>query len=372
MAPPSDLPIVLYHYEQSPYARRLIWYLNLRKIPYSQCIQPRIMPRPDVALLGISYRRIPILSIGRDVYLDTRLILQKLEALFPPSASHPGISSAHAASSSSAASIAPPGIGAEHTALEQLLSARAIDGALFNRGAQCFPPGAFSADPAFARDRAALFGVDVDRPGAASPFAPDVVRRQRPEALAAVRAYVCWLEDGLLADGRRWILDSNAGGGGPSLADIEAGWVLHWVSGVPGALPAEVLGPESAPRVHAWLGRFRDAVREAGESGVPKPPPSLKGEEAAAAIVGAAFAEPEGTILGEDPIVAAEGLRKGEPVEMWPADYGSSHRDSGSLLVIDRTEFVIEARGKFGSVRVHAPRHGFKIARRGSGAASKI
>ena len=44
-------------------------------------MQPRILPRPDITRLGINYRRIPLLSIGRDVYLDTRLILQKLEQL---------------------------------------------------------------------------------------------------------------------------------------------------------------------------------------------------------------------------------------------------------------------------------------------------
>jgi len=41
------------------------------------------MPRPDLAALGIHYRRIPLLSIGRDIYLDTRLILRKLEGRFP-------------------------------------------------------------------------------------------------------------------------------------------------------------------------------------------------------------------------------------------------------------------------------------------------
>lgn len=43
--------------------------------------QPPVMPRPDAARLGIGYRRIPILAISRDIYLDTRLQLQKLEKL---------------------------------------------------------------------------------------------------------------------------------------------------------------------------------------------------------------------------------------------------------------------------------------------------
>lgn len=36
--PQSELPIVLYHYPYSPYARRVVWYLQLRGIPYSQCV----------------------------------------------------------------------------------------------------------------------------------------------------------------------------------------------------------------------------------------------------------------------------------------------------------------------------------------------
>ncbi|KAI8946947.1 hypothetical protein F4801DRAFT_32098 [Xylaria longipes] len=140
------------------------------------------MPRPDLSLLGVSYRRIPVLSIGRDVYLDTRLILQKLEALYPASAAHPGISGASGAGNP------------EHTALEQLISARTIDAQLFKNLVQCVPAGTFS-DPAFLRDRAALNGVDVDRPGAVSPFAPEVVNRARPEALAVAHRWVRWFEE---------------------------------------------------------------------------------------------------------------------------------------------------------------------------------
>ena len=33
-----NLPIILYHYPYSPYARRITWYLQLRGIPYLQCV----------------------------------------------------------------------------------------------------------------------------------------------------------------------------------------------------------------------------------------------------------------------------------------------------------------------------------------------
>ncbi|KAI0451689.1 glutathione S-transferase [Xylaria acuta] len=356
MASPSDLPIILYHYDLSPFAKRVVWYLNLRKIPYSQCIQPRIMPRPDLNLLGVSYRRIPVLSIGRDVYLDTRLIFQRLETLYPPSAAHPGISGG--------AKNSP-----EQMALEQLISARTIDGQLVKSFVQCLPAGTFS-DPALLRDRAALNGVDVDKPGAVAPLAPEVMSRVRPEALAVAHRWVRWFEEGLLADGRAWILDSNAGGAGPSLADLEGVWVLHWVSGFPGALPAEVLGAESAPKVSAWIKRFSDAVEEAAK-GAPATP-TLKGEDAAKLIVGAPFAQPEGEVLRGDPVVDALGLLRGGSVKVWPTDYGFSHKDAGKLVAVDHEEFVIEAKGDFGSVRIHAPRRGFTISKDDENVTSKI
>lgn len=32
--------IVLFHYPFSPYARRVIWYLQLRGIEFAQCVRP--------------------------------------------------------------------------------------------------------------------------------------------------------------------------------------------------------------------------------------------------------------------------------------------------------------------------------------------
>ncbi|KAI1085238.1 glutathione S-transferase [Whalleya microplaca] len=328
MAAP-DLPIVLYHYTASPYARRIVWYLDLRKIPYYQCLQPVILPRPDLTEhLGISYRRIPLLSIGRDVYLDTRLILAKLEALFPPSAAHPPLSSA-----------AP-----EHAALTALLSRLTTDGGLFTSATQLLPrdAGPF-ADPAFARDRAQLVG------GKDSAFAR---APPRPEAAGEVRDFAALLERTLLGDGRAWVLGTD----GPALADIEAVWLLLWLEGLPGVLPPGVISKEKFPRVFAWTERFRRVVGEC--RGQPK---SIDGAEAAAVIARAPFAEPEGEVDTADLVVEAEGLAKGVEVKLWPTDWGFSHQDAGKLVSIDSGETVIETRGKAGTVRVHAPRHGFRV-----------
>lgn len=81
---PTTKPTV-FHYGPSIYSHRVLWYLWLRGIEFDECIQPPVMPRPDLALLDVGYRKMPLLAIGRDVYCDSRLIISKLEKLYPNS-----------------------------------------------------------------------------------------------------------------------------------------------------------------------------------------------------------------------------------------------------------------------------------------------
>ena len=76
-------PIVLYGYEASPYTLKIKDYLTLKHIPYFYCPQPKVLPRPDLAKLGINYRRIPVLSSGREIYADTNCIIAALEKKYP-------------------------------------------------------------------------------------------------------------------------------------------------------------------------------------------------------------------------------------------------------------------------------------------------
>lgn len=151
------------------------------------------MPRPDVAAIGTNYRRIPTLSIGRDIYNDTRLILRKLEELYPSSAAHPRISSS----------------SPDHQATERLLESWAVDSGVFTRASQLIPPSMpLLKDPAFTADRADFSGRSWDMA---------TVEKMRPEALVEIRLAFETLETTLLADGREWILKTE----GPRLADIE-------------------------------------------------------------------------------------------------------------------------------------------------------
>lgn len=307
------------------------------------------MPRPDISALGINYRRIPICSIGRDVYLDTRLILQKLETL-------PGVER--------------PRLGAEtgeHRAIERLLEIMSVDGGPFPWAATLLPADLpIWQDKAWTDDRASFF------PGGklAAPR-PDA----RAEAVANLRGVFELLETSLLADGRNWLL----GGDAPRLADIEAVWLLHWLRGIPGALPREHLSERQFPKVFAWIERFDRAVSAAAAaaaaagSGGGAQAPEVSGEEAARTIVGSPYFDDDDTaarVVGDDPTVTALGLKQGDRVVVFPSDYGATHKDAGSLVGLDWKEVVFETKTTVqGSptVRVHAPRHGFRVVREEQG-----
>ena len=152
-------------------------------------MQPPVLPRPDLKALGVSYRRIPVMAIGRDIYCDTRLMLSKLESMYPKGA-----------------------LGAsnpDQKAIERLLDTWTIDGGVFARAGQLIPRGRLVDDPKFARDREDFTGRSWN---------PDEMAKRRPEALAHIRDAFRLLETTLLADGRDWILNTPR----PTLADIES------------------------------------------------------------------------------------------------------------------------------------------------------
>jgi glutathione S-transferase len=173
----------------------VVWYLNLRQIPYTQCVQPFTLPRPDLRALGVSYRRIPLLSINRDIYLDSRHILATLERLYPPSAAHPSISPSTP----------------EAKLISKLLESWTSDGGIFMRAAALIPNDSSAMqDPGFAKDREDFSGKKWD---------PQAMNRGRPEGLVGIWEACVMLENTILGDGRIWIGGERTKG--PGLVDIE-------------------------------------------------------------------------------------------------------------------------------------------------------
>ncbi|OAG35666.1 hypothetical protein AYO21_10137 [Fonsecaea monophora] len=333
MAGPNN-GIVLYHYSFSPFARRILWYLSLRSLDYAECKQPPVMPRPDLSALGVKYRRIPVMTIGRDVYCDSRIILRKLEELFPEGAL--GASSG------------------EEKAIEKFLEIWSIEGGLFTRASQLIPTSMpLLNDPKFTKDREEYSG---------RPWSKEHIAENRPEALAAIRSGFKFLETTLLADGRNWVLKTEK----PTLADIEAIWTFDWLNGLKGALPRELISDKKYPKVFAWIARFNDALKVA-KAQAPKPA-SLKGDAAAERILNASFVDKD---LGVDPADPL-GLPQGTEVEVFPIDSGTQHHDRGRLVGLTEDEVVLSTQAKGKEVRLHFPRTGFRIKAVTGGGASKL
>jgi len=292
------------------------------------------MPRPDLAALGVEYRRIPVMAIGRDIYLDTRLMIEKLEALFPPSTEHPSISATTN----------------DQKALERLLSLWNIDAGIFVRASQLLPTNLpLMKDAKFTKDREQLSGRSWNT---------ENLEKGRPEAVAEIKSGIAMLENTLLVDGRDWVLGTEK----PSLADIEAIWPYHWLSGMEGALPSDQVSATQFPKVFAWIERFQQSVSTAAKNlGKPK---TLKGPEAASQVIASEYAEP----LPASDTAKSGAVKIGEQVQMWPIDSGFNNKDRGVLLAATDGEFVIETTTKDGkSVRIHAPRHGFRVKAIGAG-----
>jgi glutathione S-transferase len=155
-------------------------------------MQPPTLPRPDLKALNIEYRRIPIMTHGRDIFLDTRLILRKLESRFPNGALGAGDTSEP-----------------ELRALQRLLERWTTDAGVFQRAVQLIPLHLPTMqDPKFRKDREDFSG---------RPMNLAALERSRPEALAHMRDAFELLETTLLADGRKWVFKTEK----PSLGDIE-------------------------------------------------------------------------------------------------------------------------------------------------------
>ncbi|KIW10333.1 hypothetical protein PV08_11295 [Exophiala spinifera] len=315
--------IVLYHYSFSPFARRVLWYLTLRGIDYAECKQPATMPRPDLKALGVNYRRIPVMAIGRDIYCDTRIMLRKLEDLFPDSPLRAST--------------------VEQKAIEKFLEIWTIEAGVFVRASQLIPTSMpLLNDPKFTKDREDFSGRSWNK---------EQIAANRPEALAAIRNGFKFLETTILADGRQWVLKTDR----PTLADIEAIWPFDWLNGLKGALPREFISEKQYPLVFAWIARFNKALQEA-KAQAPKPT-SLKGGAAVQRILTAAFAQSElGVDIG-DPL----GLQHGTEVEVFPTDSGTKHHDRGRLIGLNEDEVVLSIQTQGRELRLHYPRTGFRI-----------
>ena len=307
----------------------LDWYLTLRGISYKKCLVRNRLPREVLQQLGVKYRRIPILAIGRDVYCDTRCIIDKLEELYPEN----GLA----------------GTTAFHKGVEYLLENWVIDAGPFWRTAGLIPPTAdVMSDAEWTKDRSEMTG---------RPFEKDRIAEGRPEALAHSRMYFNFIESTLLADGRQFLLNTPR----PTLADVHAGWVFDWTlqmaQNMFAALEKDVISDKVFPKTFAWVQRIRDAVAEdEKQKGKAQ---ALSDADTINSILSSDFFESEGAVDEADPLK----LKKGQMVDVAAIESGFNHHDIGELVSIGVKEVVIKSKvpdGK-GHLRIHFPRTNFRV-----------
>lgn len=329
-------PLILFTYPESVVGRRTEWYLALRGIPYRICQVDNKMPRPVLDRLDVHYRRIPIMAIGRDIYCDSRCIIDHLERLYTEN----------------------PKLGSDKPymrGIERVLESWVLDGPPFRRTAGMIPPDASLAqNPAWINDRAELTGIQ---------FSEEGLKAGLNDALSHARLHLQIVEDDLMGDGRNWLSEGDI----PGLADVHVLWVFDWMTrsreemGMMHAYPW-LLNAQNYPKTFAWIERMQKLFRSRQER---NPPRHVSEDEAVQMIEGASYFEPSQLAVDEsDPT----GLRKGEEVDLIALDSapaaGMSRRDVGKLEGLTVTSVVISTRTKNGvEVRIHYQRANVRVAK---------
>lgn len=219
-----------------------------------------------------------------------------------------------------------------------------MDGGIFSNTVKLLPywhKGGILQDQKFLDDRAKLSN--------GFRMSAELMERGRPDGLVHMRQAFELLESTFLADGRKWVLGTE----NPSLADLDAVWPFEWLiaePGMTGALPEGF--EERFPKVFAYVRRFMERVEERKKEG--RKPESLDMQGMKEKVMHSARGYEETTIIEDDPL----GLKKGDDVEVFPSDYGSSHKDRGSLVGLTLKEVVIK---NDQGLHLHFPRWNFRI-----------
>ncbi|KAK5685235.1 hypothetical protein LTS10_003312 [Elasticomyces elasticus] len=268
------------------------------------------------------------MAVGRDVYVDSRMIIQRLEELYPDDSEFPMLSSK------------------ETAGLAALLNKFVIDGSVFSKGVGIMP-AVSRIDNKFVKDRAGFYGKQWNIHDTA---------KHKPENMAHLKQ--CFeIAESLFVDNRDWV----AGTSNPTLADLEGNvsccaWSFAWILSDLQP-PPKYFSKAIYPEVYAWCERFQAAVQSA-QARAPKVV-SLKGSEAVPYLLGRPLAELDPIVEPDDPL----HLRRGALVDLYPTDGGGfTHQDRGTLVKLTKDEVAIEVHAPTGdAIYIHAPRWSFRI-----------
>jgi glutathione S-transferase len=301
--------LILHHYPMSPFAEKIRLVLGFKGLHWSSVNIPSIMPKPDLTALTGGYRRTPVLQIGADIYCDTALIADVIEALAPQP------------------TLYPQGIAGASRILAQW-----ADSTLFWTAIPYTmqPAGLAKMFEGVPPEAVKAFGDDRN------VFRANMPRMRPGDASAAFALYLDRLEDML---GQRFFFGANA-----SIADFSIYHCLWFVTR--GGPVAKIL--ESYPALQAW----RERIAAFGHG-------THDRLDGASAVGIAHDAEPERS-LGH---VDTHGIAIGDKVVIAATDTGTDPIE-GTLYGATKDRVSIERHdARAGKVVVHFPRPGFELRR---------
>lgn len=177
--------------------------LKAAGVDFKKCDQPAVLPRKDLEDLGITYRRIPLLAVGKDVYADSSKVIQTIVSLgnIPTS----------------------PADKAYQT----------WGDVVFAEVLGLIPIQVLSPD--FVKDRKSIFPI-VERPD---------LKTLRPSALAGFKSRLREVEEDFLGNSSGPFINGDK----ISLADIHIVWPLRWALNDLGAANDVGTGKSDFPKV---------------------------------------------------------------------------------------------------------------------------
>jgi len=353
---PESTPVVLFGYDSSPFTQKIRLALRLKQIPYALILVPSMMPRPILMdNFNLTYRKIPVLSIGRDIYIDTSLILEALEHHFRPSQGY--------------GTLYP---SPSDRPLIRGFASYWTDRPLFRVTTGLIPDTVWRTQ--FGTDRANLIGHKLDA---------DKLERKVPQNLAGLDLQLSLLEP-LFSFGRKWVFD----GASPSAADLALWYQLDWGEKISrgegiedltgggtrdgyGEGIGSVFNGKRYPGLTAWSERFKahidglssleTRVEKGDDEGITRVLEKVK----------------TARLRKETPLVPTpagphellnkrNGLVAGTQVSIAPDDTGRGSPTEGTLVAITSEEVIISPRRigngpSVGEVRIHFPRIGFVV-----------
>jgi glutathione S-transferase len=298
--------LILHHYWTSPFSEKVRVAFAAKALAWRGVVQPVIMPKPELVDLTGGYRRIPVMQIGADIFIDSAAIIREIERRHP----------------------SPRFIHGSDWAINAW-----ADRVLFQPTvAIIFGAIGEAIDPAFAKDREAMSG---------RPFDPAAMKAAEPMARAQIRAALAWLDEAIGA-GVPFI-----GGHAPSLGDA-AFWLNIWFYG---AVLKDRLEHDLAhlPQAAAWRARMI-GLGHGTQS-------EMTREESVEIAATSVPARPNFAHDPDDP----SGLAPGREVVVAADDYG---RDPvhGVLVAVDARQILIARQDPLlGDLNVHFPRSGYVV-----------